>query len=89
MDPDMLRGRLGGKNLRDGEVAPGWKTPQQGAAPSVLLATSPLLAGVAGRHFEDCNEAVIVPDNNGYRNGVAPLGTRPTPTGSGKNRCAS
>ncbi len=30
------------------------------------------MAGVAGRYFEDCNEAVIVPDNNGYRSGVAP-----------------
>jgi hypothetical protein len=37
------------------------KTPQQGAATSVLLATSPLLAGIGGRYFEDCNEAAIVP----------------------------
>ncbi|GAA3438394.1 hypothetical protein [Kutzneria kofuensis] len=34
-----------------------WKTPQQGAATSVLLAVSPLLEGVGGRYFEDCNEA--------------------------------
>jgi NAD(P)-dependent dehydrogenase (short-subunit alcohol dehydrogenase family) len=34
-----------------------WKTPQQGAATSVLLATSPLLAGIGGRYFEDCQEA--------------------------------
>ena len=34
-----------------------WKTPQQGAATSVLLATSPLLDGVGGRYFEHCNEA--------------------------------
>ena len=33
------------------------KTPAQGAATSVLLAVSPLLAGVGGRYFEDCNEA--------------------------------
>lgn len=33
------------------------KTPQQGAATSVLLATSPLLAGVGGRYFNDCAEA--------------------------------
>lgn len=46
-----------------------WKTPQQGAATSVLLATSPLLDGIGGRYFEDCNEAVShVP---GTRNGVA------------------
>ncbi|EWM19563.1 short-chain dehydrogenase/reductase family oxidoreductase [Kutzneria sp. 744] len=34
-----------------------WKTVQQGAATSVLLAVSPLLDGVGGRYFEDCNEA--------------------------------
>jgi NAD(P)-dependent dehydrogenase (short-subunit alcohol dehydrogenase family) len=34
-----------------------FKTPQQGAATSVLLATSPQLEGVSGRYFEDCNEA--------------------------------
>jgi NAD(P)-dependent dehydrogenase (short-subunit alcohol dehydrogenase family) len=34
-----------------------WKTPEQGAATSVLCATSPLLDGVGGRYFEDCNEA--------------------------------
>ena len=34
-----------------------FKTVEQGAATSVLLATSPLLDGVGGRYFEDCNEA--------------------------------
>lgn len=34
-----------------------WKTPEQGAATSVLVATSPLLKGVGGRYFEDCAEA--------------------------------
>jgi NAD(P)-dependent dehydrogenase (short-subunit alcohol dehydrogenase family) len=34
------------------------KTPEQGAATSVLLAASPLLEGVGGRYFENCNEAV-------------------------------
>ena len=33
------------------------KTPEQGAATSVLLAASPLVSGVSGRYFEDCNEA--------------------------------
>lgn len=33
------------------------KTPEQGAATTVLLAASPLLDGVSGRYFEDCNEA--------------------------------
>jgi NAD(P)-dependent dehydrogenase (short-subunit alcohol dehydrogenase family) len=34
-----------------------FKTPAQGAATSVLLAASPLVEGVTGRYFEDCNEA--------------------------------
>jgi len=37
-----------------------FKTPEQGAATSVLLATSPALEGVGGRYFEDCNEAPVV-----------------------------
>jgi NAD(P)-dependent dehydrogenase (short-subunit alcohol dehydrogenase family) len=36
------------------------KTPSQGAATSILLATSPLLEGIGGRYFEDCNEAEVV-----------------------------
>ena len=38
------------------------KTPEQGAATSVLLAASPLVEGVGGRYFEDCNEAEGVPE---------------------------
>ena len=34
-----------------------WKTPEQGAATSVLLATSPQLDGVGGRYFDNCAEA--------------------------------
>jgi NAD(P)-dependent dehydrogenase (short-subunit alcohol dehydrogenase family) len=34
-----------------------WKTLEQGASTSVLLATSPLLEGVGGRYFEDNAEA--------------------------------
>jgi NAD(P)-dependent dehydrogenase (short-subunit alcohol dehydrogenase family) len=53
------------------QVPPGWKTPQQGAATSVLLAASPHVQGVTGRYFEDCNEAVITdPGDSG--SGVAP-----------------
>lgn len=33
------------------------KTVEQGAATTMLLAVSPLLDGVGGRYFEDCNEA--------------------------------
>ena len=35
-----------------------YKTPEQGAASSVFVATSPLLDGIGGRYFEDCNQAV-------------------------------
>jgi NAD(P)-dependent dehydrogenase (short-subunit alcohol dehydrogenase family) len=48
------------------------KTPEQGAATSVLLATSPLLEGVGGRYFEDCNEAIPVTDGSTGMSGVAP-----------------
>ncbi|MFD7406999.1 SDR family NAD(P)-dependent oxidoreductase [Streptomyces sp. NPDC059866] len=46
-----------------------WKTDEQGAATSVLLAASPVIDGISGRYFEDCNEAVVSqsPDK-----GVAP-----------------
>jgi NAD(P)-dependent dehydrogenase (short-subunit alcohol dehydrogenase family) len=46
-----------------------WKTPEQGAATSVLLAASPLLEGVSGRYFDDCNEAEV--GRLSARNGVA------------------
>ncbi len=38
------------------------KTPEQGAATSVLLATLPALQGIGGRYFEDCHEAETVPE---------------------------
>jgi NAD(P)-dependent dehydrogenase (short-subunit alcohol dehydrogenase family) len=46
-----------------------WKTPEQGAATSILVATSPLLEGVGGRYFEDCAEAET--GKLGARTGVA------------------
>jgi NAD(P)-dependent dehydrogenase (short-subunit alcohol dehydrogenase family) len=45
------------------------KNIEQGAATSVLLAASPLVEGVTGRYFEDCNEAG--PHQPGIRRGVA------------------
>jgi NAD(P)-dependent dehydrogenase (short-subunit alcohol dehydrogenase family) len=39
-----------------------YKTPEQGAATSTLLAASPLLEGVTGRYFEDNQEAELVED---------------------------
>jgi hypothetical protein len=45
------------------------KTPAQGAATSVLVATSPHLDGIGGRYFEDCNLAPVI-----QRRGDAGLG---------------
>jgi NAD(P)-dependent dehydrogenase (short-subunit alcohol dehydrogenase family) len=53
------------------------KTVEQGAATSILLATSPLLDGIGGRYFEDCNEAIPVTSGNGYTSGVAPYALDP------------
>ena len=38
---------------------PSGRRTEQGAATSVLLATSPQLEGIGGRYFEDCNEAAV------------------------------
>jgi NAD(P)-dependent dehydrogenase (short-subunit alcohol dehydrogenase family) len=54
------------------------KTIPEGAATSVLLAASPLLEGIGGRFFEDCNEAPVVtrrPEPLG--GGVAPYAIDP------------
>jgi len=66
MDPDELEA------LRTSNTYT-YKTPEQGAATSVLVATSPQLEGVGGRYFEDCNEApVLDPDApSGSASGVA------------------
>lgn len=52
-----LQRYVGGKVTMPPELL---KTPEQGAATSVLLACSPLVEGVGGRYFADCNEAVPV-----------------------------
>jgi len=54
---------------RSGAPETFWKTPEQGAATPVLLATSPLLNGVGGRYFEDGQEAG--PHVPGTMSGVA------------------
>jgi NAD(P)-dependent dehydrogenase (short-subunit alcohol dehydrogenase family) len=53
LDPDALARALeaGGYEL---------KTPEQGAATSVFVATSPQLEGIGGRYFADCNQAPVV-----------------------------
>jgi len=40
------------------------KTTAEGAATQVYVATSPLLAGVSGAYFEDCNPVVFNPPNH-------------------------
>ncbi len=47
------------------------KTPEQGAATSVWLATAPELTGIGGRYFEDCHEAEVVEQLDGLH-GVLP-----------------
>jgi NAD(P)-dependent dehydrogenase (short-subunit alcohol dehydrogenase family) len=65
-DDDLERTR---GHIEDNSGSFHWKTPEQGAATSVLLATSPLLEGIGGRYFEDCNEAG--PSQPGTGHGVA------------------
>lgn len=54
MDPEALAG------LRASGMF-SYKTLGQGAATTVLVATSPQLKGVGGRYSEDCNEAAVLP----------------------------
>jgi NAD(P)-dependent dehydrogenase (short-subunit alcohol dehydrogenase family) len=72
MDPEALAG------LRASGLF-SYKTIEQGAATSVLVATSPLLDGIGGRYFEDCDEAVVLapgaPETSG--SGVAPYALDP------------
>jgi hypothetical protein len=56
----------------------GRKTPQEGAATSILVATSPLLDGIGGRYFADCNESEPVSRRVGFDLvGVAPYALDP------------
>jgi NAD(P)-dependent dehydrogenase (short-subunit alcohol dehydrogenase family) len=54
----------------EGRTGVSVKDIPQGAATSVLLAASPLVQGVTGKYFEDCQEAE--PFTPGTRRGVAP-----------------
>ncbi|MDG4799497.1 SDR family NAD(P)-dependent oxidoreductase [Micromonospora sp. WMMD980] len=65
---DRMRAQSGGG-------AAYWKTTEQGAATSVLVAASPLVAGVGGRYFEDCQEAGV--NQPGTRTGYAPYARDP------------
>ena len=66
--PTNLQRHVGGKLITPPERQ---KTPEQGAATTVLLATSPLLEGIGGRYFNDCNEAEPVSSRPPDASGVA------------------
>jgi NAD(P)-dependent dehydrogenase (short-subunit alcohol dehydrogenase family) len=53
------------------------KTPQQGAATTILLATSPLLENTGGHYFENCNEAMEVSERPADYTGVAGYSLKP------------
>jgi NAD(P)-dependent dehydrogenase (short-subunit alcohol dehydrogenase family) len=57
-----------------------FKTLEQGAATSVLVATSLQLEGIGGRYFEDCNESPVVEAESlqGAGSGVASYAVDPT-----------
>ena len=40
------------------------KSPAEGAATQVYVATNPLLDGVSGAYFEDCNPVTVSGDNH-------------------------
>jgi NAD(P)-dependent dehydrogenase (short-subunit alcohol dehydrogenase family) len=63
-----LQRHVGGKLVTPPEHQ---KTPTQGAATSVLLATSPQVDGIGGRYFDDCNEAPTVDHRDTNHTGVA------------------
>jgi NAD(P)-dependent dehydrogenase (short-subunit alcohol dehydrogenase family) len=66
--PTNLQRHVGGKLVTPPERQ---KTREQGAATSVLLAASPLLEGIGGRYFNDCNEAEPVPQRPADSSGFA------------------
>lgn len=54
------------------------KTPEQGAATSVLLTASPDLNHISGRYFDDCNEAEVAHERTAVAMGkVAPYALDP------------
>jgi NAD(P)-dependent dehydrogenase (short-subunit alcohol dehydrogenase family) len=78
LDDDGLR-YVGAMNDQGERIAvpPGWKTPEQGAATTVLLAASPLVEGVTGKYYEDCAEAPVQPEPKAGAAGVAPYAIDP------------
>ncbi len=72
------------RNIRGG-IPAYWVVPRnrgqpqkRRAATSVLLAASPLVDGIGGRYFEDCNESPTVAQRpNDFSGGVAPYALDP------------
>jgi NAD(P)-dependent dehydrogenase (short-subunit alcohol dehydrogenase family) len=65
MNPDELASLRASGTFR-------YKTIAQGAATSVLVATSPQLEGIGGRYFEDCNQAQVLSGDSAHEDrGVA------------------
>ncbi|GCE07488.1 SDR family NAD(P)-dependent oxidoreductase [Dictyobacter aurantiacus] len=85
LNPGRIAGTNLGRYVNDAPANPALSGPasrgvsiknsEQGAATSVLLAASPLVEGVSGRYFEDCNEAG--PHQPGIRRGVAAFAIDP------------
>ncbi|WP_445183570.1 SDR family NAD(P)-dependent oxidoreductase [Pseudonocardia sp. Cha107L01] len=66
-----LQRHVGGTDSGAALPAEQFKTTQQGAATSVLLATSPRLQGIGGHYFVDCNETETLDSPSGTLAGVA------------------
>jgi NAD(P)-dependent dehydrogenase (short-subunit alcohol dehydrogenase family) len=76
--PGAIRTNL--QRYVDGQISSGeiaWKTTEQGASTSALLATSPLLKGIGGRYFVNNEEAVVVDRRTDDLTGVAPYALDP------------
>ena len=72
--PTNLQRHIGGSSSIRPELR---KTAEEGAATSVLLAASPLVEGIGGRYFADCNEAELVDHRTSDLTGVAPYALDP------------
>jgi NAD(P)-dependent dehydrogenase (short-subunit alcohol dehydrogenase family) len=80
MSPDVLKRVWSQVRERQEQAgAFGFKTREQGAATSVLVATSHQLDGIGGRYFEDCNQAQLLPAEFSPEtaSGVAPYALDP------------
>jgi NAD(P)-dependent dehydrogenase (short-subunit alcohol dehydrogenase family) len=80
MTPDVLErvwAQVRERQEQSGRI--GFKSREQGAATSVLVATSHQLNGIGGRYFEDCHEAQRLPQDfsSEAATGVAPYALDP------------